>query len=165
MSTDRISGQRAEGQLDLHHKRLSDVRLLPTAADRFKGTYWISDETQFGRNGQGEVAGFSGGNGGVRHDPHQSQRRNQQHKTIKQVIASKTAPTAIVDDRSAAGQLSKAALSWGVEVDVYIYLDIGMGGQTRPSMHRRRSCMTIAMRCLGCGGLARLRRLGARARS
>src|SRR5690606_35114530 len=28
------------GQLYLSHKRISDVRLLPTAADRFKGTYW-----------------------------------------------------------------------------------------------------------------------------
>lgn len=40
--------------------------------------------------------------------------------------------SAIVDDRSAAGQLSEAAVSRGVEVDVYIDLDIGMGRTGAP---------------------------------
>ncbi|WP_262247335.1 serine hydrolase [Parapedobacter soli] len=54
-----------EGQLYLSHKRFSDVRLLPTAADRLKGTYWIFDDMEFSRNRRGEVTGFTVSNRGV----------------------------------------------------------------------------------------------------
>lgn len=54
-----------EGRLYLSHKRFSDVRLLPTAADRFKGTYWIFDELEFSRNERGAVTGFTVSNRGV----------------------------------------------------------------------------------------------------
>ena len=53
------------GQLYLSHKRISDVRLLPTAADRFKGTYWIFNEMAFTRDRRGRVTGFTVTNGGV----------------------------------------------------------------------------------------------------
>src|SRR5690606_24854165 len=54
-----------DGLLYLSHKRISDVRLLPTAADRFKGTYWIFNEMEFTRDRQRRVTGFTVRNGGV----------------------------------------------------------------------------------------------------
>ncbi|MFB2118228.1 serine hydrolase domain-containing protein [Parapedobacter sp. 2B3] len=54
-----------DGLLYLGHKRISDVRLLPTAADRFKGTYWIFNEMEFTRDRRGRVTGFTVSNGGV----------------------------------------------------------------------------------------------------
>ena len=54
-----------DGLLYLSHKRISDVRLLPTAADRFKGTYWIFNEMAFTRDRRGRVTGFTVSNGGV----------------------------------------------------------------------------------------------------
>lgn len=54
-----------DGRLYLSHKRISDVRLLPTVADRFKGTYWIFNEMTFNRDRRGRVTGFTVSNGGV----------------------------------------------------------------------------------------------------
>lgn len=54
-----------DGKLILSHKRFEDVRLLPTAADRYKGTYWIFNEMTFTRDRRGRVIGFTVSNGGV----------------------------------------------------------------------------------------------------
>lgn len=54
-----------DGQLILTHKRFEDVRLLPTAHDRFKGTYWIFNDLEFNRGSAGEITGFAVSNGGV----------------------------------------------------------------------------------------------------
>src|SRR5690606_34282657 len=54
-----------EGKLILSHKRFEDVRLLPTAADRYKGTYWILNDMAFSRNAAGEITGFAVSNGGL----------------------------------------------------------------------------------------------------
>lgn len=51
--------------LYLCHKRFEDVRLLPAAQDRFKGTYWVFDQIEFIRDTTGRVIALQVTNGGV----------------------------------------------------------------------------------------------------
>ena len=56
----------------------------------------------------------------------------------------------ILDDQSAAEQLALAAVSWGLEVDVYIDLDIGMGRTGAPI---GTSAERLYARCRSLAGL------------
>src|SRR5690606_1729154 len=54
-----------EGNLFLTHKRFEDVLLIPTAPDKFKGTYWIFNEIKFHRDRRRRITGLTVSNRGV----------------------------------------------------------------------------------------------------